>query len=349
VRPQFDTRGFAACLLAKPLGWEIRAGALPYLLKKEYGPGEHIGRDKVRRFFRELEAAGYVTRRRMRKADGQWQWQIEFTDTPPTTPTRPGTVDGSAVDGSATGGTAVDGSGVDLLQTLNHPKLDQCKSTTTAACQDDTGFGADQRGQLRYSDCLRSMPGDSRSKLLAACPGDLRQAVLDEIDEVDEVDEIDAMHKAGKVRNPIGLLSVLARKAGLGQFAPNYSMRFDTPRPVAERRGEARGTQRNLLRAVHYRARRSMIENLRKLCRLVHREIASGWHLSATTLARISVVTQFPDMAEEEAAAVLREAKALCTVTNTLSNAAAILYTAASGQASGQGVDFDVEGRFSRR
>jgi len=118
---------------------------------------------------------------------------------------------------------------------MNHPKLDQCKSTTTAACQDDTGFGADQGGQLRYSDCLRSVPGDGRSKLLAACAGDLRQAVLD---------EVEAMYKAGKVRNPIGLLSVLARKAGLGQFAPNYSMRFDTPRPVAERRGEARGTQR---------------------------------------------------------------------------------------------------------
>ena len=61
------------------------------------------------------------------------------------------------------------------------------------------------------------------------------------------------------------------------------------------------------------------------------------------------MVTQFPDMAEEEAAAVLREAKALCTVTNTLSNAPAFLYTSASGQTSGQGVDFDVEGRFSRR
>ena len=81
VRLQFDTRGFAAWLLAKPPGWEIRAGALPYLLKKERGPGEHIGRDKVRRYFRELEAAGYVTRRRMRKADGQWRWHIEFTDT----------------------------------------------------------------------------------------------------------------------------------------------------------------------------------------------------------------------------------------------------------------------------
>jgi hypothetical protein len=235
VRLQFDTRGFAAWLLAKPPGWEIRAGALPYLLKKERGPGEQIGRDKVRRFFRELEAAGYVTRRRTRKTDGQWRWQIEFTDTPPTTPTHPRTVDGSAVDGSTTGGTAVDGSGGDVLQTLNHSKHDQCKPNTTAALQTDTGLGADQSGQLRYPDCLRSMPVDRLSKLLAACPRDQRQAVLD---------EVDAMHKAGKVRNPIGLLSVLARKAGLGQFAPNHSIRVDRPPPVVEGRGEDQRTQR---------------------------------------------------------------------------------------------------------
>jgi hypothetical protein len=51
--------------------------------------------------------------------------------------------------------------------------------------------------------------------LLAACPLALRQAVLD---------EVDAMHKVGKVRNPIGLVSVLARRAGFGQFSPNYSI-----------------------------------------------------------------------------------------------------------------------------
>ncbi len=111
VRLQIYRAGFAAWLLAKQPGWAIRAGALPYLLKKEHGPGEHIGRDKVRRFFRKLEAAGYVSRRPTRKADGQWRWQIEFTETPPTTPTHAGTVDGSTVDGSAAGGTAVDGSG----------------------------------------------------------------------------------------------------------------------------------------------------------------------------------------------------------------------------------------------
>jgi hypothetical protein len=234
-RLQFDTRGFAAWLLAKPPGWEIRAGALPYLLKKERGPGEQIGRDKVRRFFRELEAAGYVTRRRMRNADGQWRWQIDFTDTPPATPTHPRTIDVSAVDGSTTGGTAVDGSDVDVLQTLNNPKLDQRKPDTTAARQDDTALGADRMGsQLRYPDCLHRVPVDSLWGLLAACPMDLRQAVLD---------EVDAMHKAGKVRNPIGLLSVLARRAGLGQFSPNYSIQVDRSRPVAARCGEDRRTE----------------------------------------------------------------------------------------------------------
>jgi hypothetical protein len=235
ARLQFDTRGFAAWLLAKPPGWEIRAGALPYLLKKERGPGEHIGRDKVRRFFRELEAAGYVTRRRMRKADGRWRWQIEFTDTPAATPTHPRTVDRSAVDGSTTGGTAADGCGVDVLQTLNNPKLDHCNPNTTAARQDDTALGADRTGgQLRYPDCLCRVPVDCLCGLLAACPLEMRQAVLD---------EIDAMHKAGKVRNPIGLVSVLARKAGLGQFAPNYSIRVDRSRPVTTRRGEDRRTR----------------------------------------------------------------------------------------------------------
>jgi hypothetical protein len=235
VRLQFDTRGFAAWLLAKPPGWEIRAGALPYLLKKERGPGEHIGRDKVRRFFRELEAAGYVTRRRMRKADGQWRWQIEFTDTPPATPTRPRTVDRSAVDGSATGGTAADGSGVDVLQTLNNPRLHQGKPKTTTARQDETAFVADRiGGQLRYPECLSLVPVDSLWRLLAACPLDLRQAVLD---------EVGAMHNIGKVRNPIGLLSVLARKAGLVQFSPNYSARVDSSRPVAATHGEDRRTE----------------------------------------------------------------------------------------------------------
>jgi hypothetical protein len=70
------------------------------------------------------------------------------------------------------------------------------------------------------------------------------------------------------VRSPVGLLSMLARKAGLGQFAPNYSMRVDRSRPVAERRGEARRTQRPASLAVEPTAvselGRRVLSDLRK-------------------------------------------------------------------------------------
>jgi hypothetical protein len=58
VRLQFDTRAIASWLIAKPDGWEIRLVAPPYLLQQRAGPGEHVGRDRVRRMLRELENAG---------------------------------------------------------------------------------------------------------------------------------------------------------------------------------------------------------------------------------------------------------------------------------------------------
>ena len=77
-RLEFDTRGFAAWLLARPDGWQIKAAALPHLLKCSSG---HVGRDKARRFFRELEHAGYLTRTRRQGADGRWIWDYFFRPT----------------------------------------------------------------------------------------------------------------------------------------------------------------------------------------------------------------------------------------------------------------------------
>ena len=90
TRLSFDTRGFAAWLLARPPNWEIRAEALPHLLNDNSRPG-HVGRDKARRFLRELERAGYLTRSRTRRPDGCWVWDNVFTPVP--------TIDGSAAHG----------------------------------------------------------------------------------------------------------------------------------------------------------------------------------------------------------------------------------------------------------
>jgi hypothetical protein len=52
ARLQFDTRAIANWLIAKPDGWRIRLGALPFLLQQRAGPGERMGRDRVRRMLR---------------------------------------------------------------------------------------------------------------------------------------------------------------------------------------------------------------------------------------------------------------------------------------------------------
>jgi hypothetical protein len=90
----FDTRGFAAWLLTRPPGWQIRASALPHLLKSR---SRHVGRDLARRFLRELERAGYLTRTRHRTADGRWISDNAFR---PNSVLRPGWI---VVDDSAAG------------------------------------------------------------------------------------------------------------------------------------------------------------------------------------------------------------------------------------------------------
>jgi hypothetical protein len=117
ARLGFDTRGFAAWLLARPEGWEIRAGALPHLLKSGSG---HVGRDRVRRFLRELERAAYLTRTRRREADGRWIWDYAFRPTSPIS-----TIDALSVGGSPVAGSTVDGKGVDVTHTLKTSRLDQ--------------------------------------------------------------------------------------------------------------------------------------------------------------------------------------------------------------------------------
>jgi hypothetical protein len=213
-RLQFDTRALANWLIAKPDGWQIRVGALPYLLQQRAGPGERIGRDRVRRMLRELERAGYLGRSRSRKSDGRWVWRIEFSDTPEPVQRDTATMDGLAVDGPAARGPPVDGQGVDLINTLNNSRLDYSRPTTTAAGDAKVDAVVAPLMEIRYPPVLHGKLLASARKLIDGCPPELRQSVLD---------EIDAMHTRGCVRSPLGLLKSLVDKAGIGQFLPNHS------------------------------------------------------------------------------------------------------------------------------
>jgi len=205
-----DTRAFAVWLLTKPDGWEIRARALPSLLKIRSG---HIGRDRARRFLSELEASGYLTRTLAHSRDGRWIWRYAFRAVP-----RGSTVDGFAGDGSAVDGSPVAGKGVDIIHTLRNSTLNEfrLKPTTTEGSPRMPKDGVASDGlEIRYPDCLAGAVLASAHTLVAACPTDHRQAVLD---------EIAAMAAKRVVRNPIGLLHCLIEKAKSGTFVPNLSV-----------------------------------------------------------------------------------------------------------------------------
>jgi hypothetical protein len=231
ARLQFDTRGVANWLIAKPDGWQIRVGVLPYLLQQRAGPGERMGRDRVRRILRELERAGYLSRARSKKPDGRWVWRIEFSDTPAPLHREISTMDGSTVDGPAARGLPVDGRGVDLLNTQNYSRHNYSRPTTTTAVRDEHSdpVGLAPVVEIRYPPILQGEFLASARKLIEGCPPQQRQSVLD---------EIGAMHARGRVRSPLGLLKSLVDKAGTGQFSPSHSLSV-YPGSLTKRRRDA--------------------------------------------------------------------------------------------------------------
>ena len=70
----WEARGLMGYLLSKPDDWQVR---LHDLMGR--GPA---GQHKIRRMLRELEAAGYLRRRRLRGADGTFSWTFTIFEDP---------------------------------------------------------------------------------------------------------------------------------------------------------------------------------------------------------------------------------------------------------------------------
>ena len=252
ARLQFDTRAVALWLIENPTDSMISLEALPHLLQSYAGPGELLGRDRVRRMLRELESAGYLIRARSRDPNGQWRWIIELAASPDAragpTGTRVGsTVSGSPVNGSPTDGSALDGQGVFALipkskstgggsssKTLNPESGYSNRPTTTVfsnattttavnsaarnRASDSDAKGGAEFTDLRFPAFLRGRLFNSARRLMASCPREYRQPVLD---------EIGAMHARGKVISPLGLLRSLVERAREGEFVPNHSLTLE--------------------------------------------------------------------------------------------------------------------------
>lgn len=107
-RLSWEARGLLVYLLSKPDDWRVRLGDL----MAQGSAGER----KVNRILAELKLNGYMTRRRIKTADGRFDWDTVVFETPDlalesTIPTkrRHGTIPTSATDGASRHGSARDG------------------------------------------------------------------------------------------------------------------------------------------------------------------------------------------------------------------------------------------------
>lgn len=70
----WEARGLMGYLLSKPDDWQVRL----FDLVRRGPAGEH----KIRRMLRELEAAGYMRRKRIRRVDGTFGWAVHIFEDP---------------------------------------------------------------------------------------------------------------------------------------------------------------------------------------------------------------------------------------------------------------------------
>lgn len=120
TRLPLDSMGLLCRLLSNHDKWEIRFEALKFHLK--------IGRDHLRRMLKDLQRTGYLQRKRIRKANGNFDWLCIIYEVPQTS-----TIDELPVHGSTTSDTAADGIPGDIKSTSKKTTKQKETTTTTVA------------------------------------------------------------------------------------------------------------------------------------------------------------------------------------------------------------------------
>ncbi len=83
-----EAKGLMLLVLSLPEDWQFYVG---WLRSKA-----HVGRDKMQRILRSLEASGYLQRGCRQSAQGRFEWEYRFLETPEPLPEKPSPVEPSA-------------------------------------------------------------------------------------------------------------------------------------------------------------------------------------------------------------------------------------------------------------
>lgn len=146
-RLSYCARGVLAELLSRPNGWETNADALSDRARRHRGDVVGEGRRGLRSAFKELEAAGYMVRRKEQGEKGRFITVLEVYDAPQDRGTARGTsASVTSVDGpSATGTSSVS---TDGRSTDEEDAGDQHSSSLASAREAQQARKQDRRESL---------------------------------------------------------------------------------------------------------------------------------------------------------------------------------------------------------
>jgi hypothetical protein len=131
-RLSYCARGVLSELLSRPNGWETNADALSDRARRKRGDVVGEGRRGLRSAFKELEAAGYMIRRKEQGEKGRFITVLEVYDTPQDRGTARGTsASVTSVDGTSATGTS--SRSTDLRSTEEEDAGDKHSSALAAA------------------------------------------------------------------------------------------------------------------------------------------------------------------------------------------------------------------------
>lgn len=212
-RLDLDARAVAAWLAIKQDGWQISIGVLRHRLSRN---GKILSKERWKRIAAELEAAEYLSRRKINGPGGLWIWEITFTPVP-----RSLTIGGFSTHGSTIPGRATDGSAVSGKPGHNvvPRKKQSTKNTTTTT---NTIRQPDKPKVVREAELDEPCDALTYPNVTSAEVVELRELILDCKAHARQnvLDELEGYKRSGKVRSGIlGLARTLITAANQGSFS----------------------------------------------------------------------------------------------------------------------------------
>lgn len=163
----YKALGLLMELLSRPPGWETSIDKM-HSINKATG-GHREGRDSMRQAMQELEREGYVTRDRVRQADGSFETVVTARNAPVTPDRRTGYQ--ASVDQASVNQSSVSQASLRTRATETETKTVEEHHATLAAARVAADFSAaseiiDKRLHDLYDDATAMKPQDRRNLLL---------------------------------------------------------------------------------------------------------------------------------------------------------------------------------------